>query len=141
MPPANPMNSRRFMSAPLRKRHRNRSNRNLDRDKRLLCHRDTDARPTIMNAWNRRAIGARGASADVAKRLRLDGVGDKASQLGNQSLEAPAQRSKSLLRRNGNNSGRFARRSWVGRRILAMNCRSCSVRPATHRWLLQYGRR
>ena len=32
-----------------------------------------------MNAWNRRAIGARGASADVAKRLRLDGVGDKAS--------------------------------------------------------------
>ena len=48
------------------------------------------------------------------------------------ACSAPAQRSKSLLRRNGSSSGRPDRRSLgSAARTLAINRRPCSVRPAS----------
>jgi hypothetical protein len=71
--------------------------------------------------------GARG------RRIGVSTASAASRQSGNPAAcSAPAQRSKSLLRWNGNSSGRSERRSFgSAARTLAINRRPCSVRPAS----------
>ena len=109
----------------------------------------SNVKPKLLDRLRRRGRGAwRNVNAERLGHLQLDDeleLGGKGRRIGVSTASAasrqsgnpaacsaPAQRSKSLLRRNGSSSGRSDRRSFgSSARTLAINRRPCSVRPAS----------